>query len=81
MPRQQSPRTFRIVSASLAVIWLCAGVAAFVIGAVERRWLLSLAGLAGLWYGVIWVYVARQRRQLTLREALMPWRLKQRDDV
>ena len=82
MPRRrQSPHTVRLVSAVLAVIWLGAGLAALVTGAVGQRWLLGLAGIAGLWYGIIWIYVARERRQLTLHEALMPWRLKQRDDA
>lgn len=79
--RNQSPRTFQIVSASLAVVWLCAGVVALVAGVVEQRWLLILVGVVALWYGVIWVHVARQGSQLTPREALMPWRVKDRSDA
>ena len=82
MPRRhQSPRTVRVVSAVLAVIWLCAGVAALVFAAVGRRWFLSLAGVAAIWYGIVWVLVVRKGRQLTMREALSPWRLKERPDA
>jgi hypothetical protein len=79
--RHQSLRTVRIVGASLAAVWLCAGSAALVLGVITQHWLLVLVGLAALWYGVIWVCVARQGRQLTAREALMPWRLRQRSDA
>lgn len=79
--RRQSPRRFRIVSASLAAVWLCAGVVALVAGVMERGWLLIVVGVAALWYGVIWVQVARRGRLLTSREALMPWRLKHRSDA
>jgi hypothetical protein len=79
--RHQSPRTIRIVSALLAAVWLCAGTSALIVGAMDRRWFLILAGVAALWYGVIWARVARQGRQLTPREALMPWRLGQRSDT
>jgi len=64
----------------LAMTWLSAGVAAVFAGAFAERWLLVLVGLVALWYGVIWVYVARQGRRLTLREALTPWRVRQRSD-
>jgi len=70
----ESERTVRIVGGLLATVWLCAGLAAVVIGAFASRWLLMVAGLAALWYGVIWVYVAREGRRLTVREALTPWR-------
>lgn len=79
--RHQSPHTVRIVGALLAAVWLCAGLAALVIGATTQRWLLAVGGLAAFWYGVVWVYVARQRRLLTGREALTPWRIKQRPDA
>jgi hypothetical protein len=79
--RHQSPRTVRIVGGLLALIWLCAGSAALVIGVLTAHWLLVVLGLAGLWYGVVWVYVARRGRQLTAREALMPWRISPRSDA
>jgi hypothetical protein len=80
-PRNESPRTVRIVGAVLAMVWLCAGVLGLVFGAIEQHWLLVVAGLMAAWYGVMWFYVARQGRRLTLREALMPWRLKQRSNA
>ncbi len=79
--RHQSPQTVRIVGSLLAAVWLCAGVAAVVIGVTEKHWLLVAGGFGALWYGVVWVYVARQRRLLTSREALMPWRIGQRSDA
>ena len=80
-PRYESPRTVRIVGVLLAMTWLCAGVAAAFAGAIAERWLLVLVGLVALWYGVIWVYVARQGRRLTLGETLTPWRLRQQSDA
>lgn len=75
MPRRrESPRTARIVGALLAMVWMCAGIIALIAGASARRWLLIPAGLVALWYGVIWVFVAREGRRLTTREALTPWR-------
>lgn len=74
--RHESPHTVRIVSAALAIVWVFAGVAALFVGATVGRWLLIPIGLATLWYGVIWAYVARQGRRLTFREALTPWRLR-----
>ena len=79
--RHQSPHTVRIVGALLATVWLGTGAAALVIGAVAQHWLLVFGGLGALWFGVVWVYVARQRRLLTTREALMPWRIAQRSDA
>src|SRR5215510_11506863 len=78
---KESPRTARMMGALLAIVWLCAGVAALVVGATAQRWLLVLGGLVALWYGVIWVYVARWGRRLTLREALTPWRVKEQRDA
>jgi hypothetical protein len=66
----------RIVGALLAVVWLGAGVAGIMAGAAAQKWLLVLVGFVALWYGVIWVYVARRGRRLTIREALTPWRLR-----
>jgi len=80
-PRFESQHTFRIVGALLAMIWLCAGVAAVCTGVTARRWPLALVGVVALWYGVIWAYVARQGRRLTLREALTPWRVRQQSDA
>ena len=79
--RTRSPRTVRIVSGLLALVWLGAGFAAIVVAVSASRWLLGFLGLAALWYGLIWVRVMRQARQLTVREALMPWRVGQRSDA
>jgi hypothetical protein len=77
MPRhQQSPRTFRIVSTSLAAIWLGAGAVGLIVGAVEHRWLIVIVGIAALWYGVIWARAARLGRRLAPREAVTPWRAR-----
>ena len=72
--RRHSTRTTQIVASLLAVAWLCAGIAAIVLAIVARRWLFALAGVGALWYGVLWVRVALEGRQLNGREALMPWR-------
>jgi hypothetical protein len=72
--RRHSKRTTQIVAGLLAVAWICAGMAAVVLAIAARRWLFALAGLGALWYGLLWVRVAREGRQLTGREALMPWR-------
>jgi predicted tellurium resistance membrane protein TerC len=80
-PRNESPRNVRIVGALLATVWLCAGVLAIVFGVTAQHWLLVIVGLIAVWYGVIWLYVARQGRRLTVREALTPWRLKQRSNA
>ena len=79
--RTQSARTVRIVSGLLALVWIGAGFAAIVVAVINSRWLLGFIGLAALWYGLVWVRVMRQGRQLTVREALMPWRVTQRFDA
>jgi hypothetical protein len=75
-PRHESPRTVRIVGTLLAIVWVCAGVAAVFVGTNAERWLLIPIGLAAIWYGVIWDCVSRQGHRLTFREALAPWRLR-----
>ena len=79
--RSQSPRTVRIVSCLLALVWLSAGFAAIVAAVIASLWLLGILGLAALWYGLIWVRVMRQGRQLTSREALTPWRAGRHSDA
>jgi len=79
--RTQSPRTVRIVGGLLAFVWLGAGFAAIVIAINTSRWLPGVIGVAALWYGLLWVRVVRQGRQLTLREALMPWRVGRPSDA
>ena len=75
--RKQSPRTIRLVSALLALVWLGAGVTAIVIAATTARWLPGVIGIGALWYGLLWLRVVRLGRQLTIREALTPWRIGQ----
>jgi uncharacterized membrane protein len=80
-PRYESPRTTRIVGSLLALVWLCVGIAAVIAGAIAQRWVLIPLGLFALWYGLVWVRVARQTRRLTLREALTPWRITHRSNA
>lgn len=80
--RNQSPRGVRIVSALLALVWLGAGFAAIVLALIgPSRWFLGVVGAAALWYGLLWMRVARLGRRLTLREALMPWRVGRQSDA
>ena len=79
--RHQSPRTVRIISALLALVWLGAGFAAIVMAVSTSQWLPGVTGVAALWYGLLWVRVVRLGRQLTLREALMLWRVGKRSDT
>lgn len=62
------------------MIWLGAGLTALVLAALWQRWLLAFVGVGTLWYGAVWVQVARQARKLTAREALMPWRVNSPPD-
>jgi hypothetical protein len=79
--RKRSPRTVRIVSGVLALVWLGAGFAAIVIAVDTSRWLPAVIGVAALLYGLLWVRVMRLGHQLTVRDALMPWRAGQRSDA
>jgi hypothetical protein len=79
--RNESPRTVRIVSGVLALVWLGAGFAAIVVALSTSHWLLAFVGLAALWYGLLCVRVVRLGRRLTVRETLMPWRVGHRSDV
>lgn len=79
--RYESPRTARIFGSLLALIWLFVGIAAVIAGATAHRWVLIPLGLFALWYGLVWLRVARHARRLTLREALTPWRLTHRSNT
>jgi acyl dehydratase len=79
--RNQSPRTVRIISGLLALVWLGAGFAAAVIAVNTSRWVPGVVGVAALRYGLLWVRVVRLGRQLTVREVLMPWRVGQGSDA
>lgn len=76
--RNQSPRTVRIVSGVLALVWLGAGFAALVVAVNTSQWLPGVIGFAALWYALLWVRVVRLGRLLTVRETLIPWRVGQR---
>ena len=62
------------VAQILAVVWFGASVFILLLCLWSREWLFLVFVPFALWYGMIWVRVARTRRQLTLREALRPWR-------
>jgi len=64
----------RVVASILATIWMVAGGLAIVLGLSKGRWLPPLLGALALFYGLIWLRVAREGRQLAWREALTPWR-------
>jgi uncharacterized membrane protein len=76
--QNQAPRTVRIVGVLLGLIWLTAAFTAIVIGVNMSRWLLVAVGLAAFVYGLLWVRVVQLGRQLTILEALTPWRVRQR---
>jgi len=80
MRRRESPPKVRIVGVLLATIWLGGGVAALIAGVISRQWLLTLAGLMAVWYGIVWAFVARQGRRLTVGESLAPWRLLRKSE-
>lgn len=60
-PRARRPlsRTGRIVAGALAAIWIIVGLAAVVLGAMQRRPAAVLLGIAGVAYGMVWLGVAR----------------------
>ena len=64
----------RLVALVLALIWLVAGALVLVLGVVKRQWLLPVLGGFALWYGLVWLWVVRQGRQISWRQALWPWR-------
>jgi hypothetical protein len=79
--RNQSPRTVRIVGALLALVWLAAGFAAIFVAVITARWLPGVLGVAAVCYGLLWVRVAHLGRQLTARDALLPWRAGRHSDT
>ena len=64
----------RTVALVLATIWLCAGIAALLLGHLHGRWLLAALGAFALWYASLWLRVATRRRLLTWSELFIPWR-------
>jgi hypothetical protein len=64
----------RILAGLLAAIWIVAGVFVLALGLARGHWLPLLCGIAALWYGLIWIRVAREGRQLEWPSGLFPWR-------
>jgi hypothetical protein len=64
----------RIVAALIAAVWICAGLAATVIGAREGKWLPGLLGPASILYGIAWAQVAYRGRLAGGRLRLNPLR-------
>jgi hypothetical protein len=54
----------RILAGILAVTWIAAGTAAFVLGVLRRFWVPLLLGPLAVAYGALWVRVARTGRKL-----------------
>ena len=61
----------RILAGILAVTWIAAGTAAFVLGVFRHLWVPLLLGPLAVGYGALWIRVARTGRKLT---ALWPKR-------
>jgi hypothetical protein len=72
--RLKLTRINRIVALVLALIWLIAGTTAVVLGFMQRRLLLPALGTVAIWYGLLWLRVFREGKQLQWRDALRPWR-------
>jgi len=54
----------RFIAALLAGIWIAGGLAGAAIGWRNGSWALLLCGAAGVWWGLLWVQVARKGRRL-----------------
>ena len=61
----------RILAGILAVTWIAAGTAAFVLGVFRHFWVPLLLGPLAVGYGALWIWVARAGRKL---DALRPKR-------
>lgn len=64
----------RIIASVLAACWLGAGLFLLVVGFAGGRWLLALVSIAAIWYGCLWIRVAREGHQLRGPGAWIPWR-------
>jgi hypothetical protein len=73
-PEPNLPLTSRIVAILIAAVWICAGLAATVLGAREGKWLPGLLGPVSVLYGIAWVQVAYRGRAAGGRLRLNPWR-------
>jgi hypothetical protein len=65
----------------LAAAWLVGGAAAIAVAISRSHLLLAVAAIAALWYGALWLRVARLGRLLTPREAFAPWQAKSHSDA
>lgn len=62
--RAELGRVERVIAAVLAALWIAGGLAAFIVGLVQTRWLPILVGPVGVAYGLAWIRVARTGRYL-----------------
>jgi hypothetical protein len=74
--RRELSSVNRMVALVLAVIWLCAGIGAIVVGFMQARWLVVVLGVFALWYALLWLRVVSRRRLLTWAELVVPWRTR-----
>jgi hypothetical protein len=78
MARLKLTKLNRTVALILALLWLAAGAAAITIGIRKKLWLLIVLGIFAAWYGLIWLRVFRERKQLRWPDGLLPWRTSSR---
>jgi hypothetical protein len=64
----------RVTALVLALVWLCAGVVAVVLGGLHARWLLAACGVFAIGYAVLWLRVVARSRPLSWRDIGAPWR-------
>jgi len=63
----------RAAARALALVWVCAGIAAIAIGFAYGEVLLTELGLFAVFYAVLWVRVMARSRVLTWRGLIAPW--------
>ena len=59
-----------MVASLLAAVWIVGGLVAIVLGMLKAQWLPPLLGAGALVYGLLWIRVAREGRQIRWREVL-----------
>jgi len=59
----------RVGAVVLAVVWVTVGLMAIGIGVARQRWTAFVLGPVAVWYGFLWVRVARTGRWIW-----WPWR-------
>ena len=65
-----------VLALLLAIVWLCAGIAALVIAFQDRRVLLGFLGLFAIVYAMLWFRVFARARLVRLSELALPWRIR-----